>query len=291
LELDVALEPLFMEEIAKAIRNKKCVPFLGAAANMKYEGYAGLPLGMQVSEALADKLNTPIADKKNLPRVSLVFERKVFRSTLIDNLKTLIPDSGMQPSKVLTLLARLPFDLYVTTNYDRLLETALAPRNPVVVIQTVNSLEGAEEIATWAATPEEIRRPLVYKIHGSFKEAGADGFDRSPVIVTEDDYIEFLTLLRKPEHSILPLITSRLSTRTLLFLGYSLEDWDFRVVYRTLVSDDDEAFRPASYSVQLEPPSYWVNFWNHKKVNILNADVYDFSDELERRFPAIAGGV
>jgi hypothetical protein len=273
------VDTLLIGEIAKAVRKSMCVPFLGAAANYKCAGYDGLPLGFEVSEALAAKLaGEAIADRKNLPRVSLMFERKVFRSTLINNLKDLLPDTDREPSRLLNVLASLPLDLYVTTNYDRLLERALAPRNPIVIVQTVDALEGAEQVTEWAASEPAVRRPLVYKIHGTFKDPNP--LDRSPLIITEDDYIDFLTLLHTEKHAIPRPIQARLATNTLLFLGYSLEDWDFRVLYKSMLNADDEPFRPASYSVQKGPAQYWVNFWQSKKVNIIDSDIYEFTDAL-----------
>lgn len=282
----MAVDALLVEAIKKAVRKGRCVPFLGAAANYKCAGYDGLPLGLEVSEALADalarQLDPPaIADKKNLPRVSLMFERKVFRATLIENLKELIPDQEREPSRLLKVLASLPLSLYVTTNYDRLLERALAHRNPIVIVQTIDSLQGGEEVTQWAAdvaaNPDD-HRPLIYKIHGTFLEP--DGLDRSPLIITEDDYIDFLTLLNTEKHPLPREITARLANSTLLFLGYSLEDWDFRVLYKSMLNADDEPFRPASYSVQKDPPPYWIDFWKTKKVNIINSDIYEFTDAL-----------
>jgi hypothetical protein len=273
------VDALLIGEIAKAVNNRTCIPFLGAAANYKCAGYDGLPLGFEVSESLAAKLvNETIADKKNLPRVTLMFERKVFRSTLISNVKDLIPDKDREPSRLLKVLASLPFDLYITTNYDRLLERALAPRDPVVIVQTVDALEGGEQVTDWAASDPATRRPLVYKIHGTFKDPNP--LDKSPLIITEDDYIDFLTLLHTEKHAIPRQIQARLATNTLLFLGYSLEDWDFRVLYKSMLNADDEPFRPASYSVQKGPAQYWVNFWQTKKVNIIDSDIYEFTDAL-----------
>src|SRR5579864_411125 len=111
-----------LEEIADQIRRGRCVPFLGAAANIscKEKGYQGLALGYQVAEQLSDKLEPKAADPRNLPRVSLLFERTVRRQALLKNLRRILPDQERTPSPLLQTLARLPFDLLITTNYDRL---------------------------------------------------------------------------------------------------------------------------------------------------------------------------
>lgn len=269
-----------IKKIAEAVADRTCVPFLGAAANYKCDGYEGLLLGTDVARSLAATVaDQKIADTGNLPRVSLVFERHAYRAGLLKELRTLLPDHERLPSRLLNVLAALPFDLYVTTNYDRLLERALAPRDPIVVVQTLHSIENGEAVEEWANSDPETRRPLVYKIHGTFKDY--EGLDKSPLIITEDDYIDFLTQLgTTDEHAVPRKITARLATNTLLFLGYSLDDWDFRVLYKTMLNPDDEPFRPGSYSVQKEVADYWIDFWKEKKVRILDADIYEFTDAL-----------
>src|ERR1043165_8792654 len=116
-----------VKDIAGRIRLKNCVPVLGAAANLKIDpDYEGLLIGGQVAEQLAGDLSETVADRQNLPRVSLIFERETGRIPLIQKLKDLLPDEQREPSLLLQTLGRLPFDLYITTNYDRLLEKALA---------------------------------------------------------------------------------------------------------------------------------------------------------------------
>jgi len=293
------LNPLQLQEIADQIRRGRCVPFLGAAANITStkRKYNGLRLGYEVSEALAANLKPSPKDKKNLPRTSLLFERTVRRAALLKHLKQLLPDRERTPSPLLAILSALPFDLYITTNYDRLLERALSDRQPYVVVQTDQGVEGRADLDEWSAAPLETRRPLIYKIHGTFLDE-KDEVDRSPLIVTEDDYISLLTILRSPEHGVPPLVTSRLARNTLLFLGYSLEDWDFRAIYKVLVdSHPDKRFMPGSYSVQKAPPKFWMDFWREKGVEILDEDVYAFAEELGRAYfgphwkpPEVPGG-
>jgi hypothetical protein len=280
------INSLQLEEIADQIRHGRCVPFLGAAANITSTdgSYKGLPLGYQISERLAEKLQPKAADPRNLPRVSLLYERTVKRQALLKRVRRLLPDDQHTPSPLLRTLARLPFDLLITTNYDRLLEQALAEKSPVVVVQTVEGLEGKQEIEDWFNNFYNDKPPLVYKIHGTFREPRVP-FDASPLIITEDDYIDFLTLLGSKEHGVPTKIASRLATSTLLFLGYSLEDWDFRAIYKVLVDSlPHPKLRPGSYSVQKSAPKFWVDFWKDKGVEILDVDVYEFAAALEKEF-------
>jgi len=287
----VPLQPAQLTRIAERIEQGFCVPILGAAANIKSVplNYAGLPLGKDVSKELAKGINETIADKENLPKVSLVYHVLLKRLALVEKLKKLLPDENRQPSHLLEVLANLPFELYITTNYDRLLERALAPRNPMVVVQTAQTLEGRELVEEWSITPAGQRRPLVYKIHGSFMdpviEPNGKKTEKSPLIITEDDYIDFLTLLGSKEHGVPKKIGEMLKDSDLLFLGYSLEDWDFRALYKVVMSAfDANGFPPLRFSVQWQPAEYWKDFWSDQGVKVVDQDVYAFADDLKKAF-------
>jgi SIR2-like domain len=284
----VALNAVQIRQIVAKIRRGLCVPFLGAAANRSCAGYEGLPLGADVSKLLAAELaHHGVRDDTNLPRVSLIYELTVRRDGLIDKLRQLLPE-GRQPSRLLTTLASFPLDLYITTNYDSLLEDALQPRAPLVVVQTSAGIEEPKHIDDWLAA--DPRPPLVYKIHGTFRppappEPGAHPVDTSPLIITEDDYIDFLTILGSELKGLPRPISLRLKSSTILFLGYSLEDWDLRVLHKTMMNSfADKRFRPACYSVQKNPADYWTTFWNEQGVTIIDHDVYEFADALKAEF-------
>ena len=53
--------------------------------------------------------------------------------------------------------------------------------------------------------------------------------------MTENDYLDFMIRLHEKDNPILPAqITIALATNALLFIGYSLADWDFRVLFRSI---------------------------------------------------------
>lgn len=133
------------------------------------------------------------------------------------------------------------------------------------------NLSGAEvqrlnRLLIEAAYPNEIKRQLA---------------SDHPIIITEDDYIQFLTVIGK--QGIPTFIKSALTTSTLLFLGYSLEDWDFRTVYKALIEGLERREQLKSYAIQRYPSGFWVDFWKgqNKKVQIRDVDVYDFAEDLK----------
>ena len=81
-------------------------------------------------------------------------------------------------------------------------------------------------------------------------------------------------------------IKAKLVYSSLLFLGYSLEDWDFRTLFEALIRDLPPHQRRISFAIQKDPSRFWVKYWEDKKVVIYNMDLYDFAGQLEARYNA-----
>ena len=91
-------------------------------------------------------------------------------------------------------------------------------------------------------------RPLVYHLHGSAEVPQS-------IVLTERDYIYFLINLSKDEKLLPTYIRKALATKSLLFIGYSLTDINFRVIFQGIMSILGRNFQLPSISVQL-PPSF-----------------------------------
>jgi hypothetical protein len=291
------IDKLQWNMIVDRFYERRCVPFLGAGANISRENpaYQGLPLGGEVAWRIGDELkytkNRAMA--AGMARIALEYELRSDRGYLLDFLMKAVPDEQRIPSPLLETLAKLPLGLVVTTNYDRLLERALQSEGRQFEL-LVQPIGGFEDIpATWALFDklEHDAEIIVYKIHGSFghdPETGGAPERAGPprVIITEDDYIEFLAVHEKESERIgVPkIIRSKLIPSTLLFLGYGLQDWDFRTIYRGLVGRLNKHDRRASFAIQKNPPRYWVKYWESQGIEIFNMDAYQFAEQLTARY-------
>jgi hypothetical protein len=153
------------------------------------------------------------------------------------------------------------------------------------IVQPINGFKGTEE--------NRIRKDLseydgliLYKLHGTFTDDVP--VEETRPVITEEDYIEFLTYVGGQGENIDKQITATIKTSTLLFLGYSLEDWNFRALFKGLIEKIDLNYRPFSYAIQKDPSEFWVRFWegNNRNVHIFNVDICEFTDELESRYRA-----
>ena len=55
-------------------------------------------------------------------------------------------------------------------------------------------------------------------------------------MLTEDDYIDFLVRVSGDPNLLPPVIQEALASKMLLFVGFSLADWTFRVIFGGLLS-------------------------------------------------------
>jgi hypothetical protein len=300
LRIRRAMAEIPVKLIADRLREGRCVPFLGAAVNVTDDDrkYSGLPLGVQVAENLSGDLAAGVVrDPGNLARVSLQHERTNDRDYLVTRLKDIIPDQKRSPSPLLQTIAKLPFRLIVTTNYDRLLEQALVAigRSYRLIVQTASGATNAPTVEEWAAIRPEEKPLLVYKIHGSFLDKqippGAEfAIECSSLIVTEDDYIDFISVLSDNELGVPQVVRMLMSYSTLLFLGYSLEDWDFRALYKSLVlSKLTPNGTRKSIAIQKSAAADWQKFWTKRDVDIYDEHVYRFAEMLDKAVNGAGG--
>lgn len=156
----------------------------------------------------------------------------------------------------LRLLARLPLPIYVTTSPHDFMERALRSegrenfRTQICFWQDDPVSVQPEHRAdpTYVPTPEE---PVVYYLFGH--EAYP-----STLVLSEDDHLDFLVKIAQytsdTQHPIIPLyLRSALANSSLLLLGYRLQNWDFRILFRMLIRIQQRQRQVFSMALQLEP--------------------------------------
>jgi hypothetical protein len=74
-------------------------------------------------------------------------------------------------------------------------------------------------------------------------------------VLTEDDYFDFLIGVTRNQDLIPEAVRRALTDTALLFLGFQLEDWQFRVLLRSILSQQGgmRRSRYPSIAAQIEP--------------------------------------
>jgi hypothetical protein len=172
------------------------------------------------------------------------------------------------------VLAKLPFRVYLSTTPDKLLENALRACHPAKDPQVQFFPWWEEEPAPAALVelerpakddpkppllkerqgtlgrPPELR-PFVYRLFGDLDEV-------ETLVLTEDNHFDYLMAMTRamatPE--IIPAVVNRsLVTSAVLFLGFHITDWDFRVLLRSIRPQlkQQKRDRYTNVAVQIDP--------------------------------------
>ena len=236
--------------LIRRIRAGKCTPFLGAGA-----AYGVLPLGSQIAQSWAKEFGYPLEDAGNLARVATylgvqydaMYPKEMLLKNWIQNAK---PPDYADPDEPHATLASLPLPIYMTTNYDPFMTKALeaAGKKPRRELCRWNYfLKDRPSIFDddpgFEPSPEE---PVVFHLHGHDESAES-------LVLTEDDYLDFLVCISRDDELLPHQVRRSLAGTSLLFVGYSLADWSFRVLFRGLVNSVEPSLRRISVTVQLPP--------------------------------------
>ena len=273
--------------LAQRIAAGECILFLGAGVHAPspdggayaYRADQAPPRGGDLSELLARGTNYatryPRQDPRNLSRVAGDYEQQLGRQQLVADIKTAVT-TGKAPSPALRALAELDFPLVITTNYDQLFEQALT-RPFDRCVYSPDDTQATRDVSGGLPTP---KRPFILKIHG-------DVDSPESIVVTDDDYIQFvLRMGDKEAFNPVPLgVRFALKTWPTLFIGYSLTDYNLRLLFKTLRWRMDRASFPISYAVDPSPDELVVFSFTrggNRQVIFLEHGVWGFVPVLYR---------
>lgn len=281
--------------------------FLGAGASIDpRNGAQSLPTGAQLSRELAQESGFDWPAQVPLPTVAFYFEAQRSRTLLNRFLAKRIDVARNSPTppaidRLVDVVSHLEkaqkHPLIISTNYDRLFEYAYeskSGRNLDVAIyyggmdpaDKRNSLYSIPNPRWWRISPPP-SGPGLFKMHGCISQA-----NDHCLVITEEDFINFMANQGDAgENRGLPVsVVASLENSTIVFIGYSMEDWNFRVIFKATAERRDNR----RYAVQFLPPdeelgpkerakrNVLVRFWESKQVDIISADASEFLGDLHQ---------
>lgn len=189
------------ELLLKRIRDKRCTPFLGA-------GMSPHPSAVDIAHEWALAEGYPLADGTDLARVAQFIGVKedamAPKERLLTRFRSTPSPDFSDPLEPHRVLADLELPMYITTNYDRFMIEALeAPgRSPARVVCRWNeSMERKKP-----PKPPDSANPWVFHLHGSDD-------DPQSLVLTEDDYLDFLVRSQQDEKMLPPKVRARWPAR------------------------------------------------------------------------------
>lgn len=312
---------IFWTGLLRMIQRDKCIPIIGPRVHGRW-----LPLPREIAGNWTQIHAYPYGDRIVLPWVAQYlassqgedFPRYELLDTLVRHFCKQLPEElqpSCSPESVSALLdavgweqlasddpndphevlADLQLPLYVTTNPDNFMMAALTARGQ----------EPQREICPWhrdldwlpslfrddpnyVPTPDT---PLVYHLFGHDKVPES-------LVLTADHYLDFLVKVSAEMERIPTYIRGALANSTLLFIGYSLYDWEFRVILRGLVATLNQRRRFKHVAVQLDHASgdvedieavqhFLRQYFQDAEINVFWGSTRQFTAELRERWEAM----
>jgi hypothetical protein len=261
-------------------------------------------LGTDVAELttrLAERFEYPDANGDALPRVAQYIAVMKGSGPLYDELHAMF-QADLPPTPVHRFFAalppllrerRAPHQLIVTTSYDLALERAFldageafdvvsylaAGRNRGKFCHVGPDGTGTliEVPNTYATELSLDERTIILKLHGQV--GNTEDREWESFVVTEDDYIEYLA--QSEVASVVPVaLGAKLRRSHFLFLGYTMADWNLRLLLHRLWGDQPLSYR--SWAVQPEPMPLEREFWRRRDVDVLEIPLERYVGALAR---------
>lgn len=297
--------------ITKLMVQGAVVPFLGAGVNLcgrpattAWQRGTDLPSGTELAGYLADSFDYPFADKSDLLRVSQYVDVQLGGGPLYEALHEIF-DADYVPSPLHRLLAGVPaavraagstrFPLIVTTNYDDALERAFREADEPFDLVTYiadgpdrgkfrhTMPDGTSQLIAVPNKYDLLRfdkHAVIAKIHGAVSRSPDD---LDSFVITENHYIAYLS--RTDVANLIPVtIAARMRRSHFLFLGYSLHDWNLRVILHRLWGDDGLSYN--SWAIQASPDRIEEKAWYRRGVELLDVELATYAAEVGSRLPA-----
>ena len=273
------------------IRTGQVTPFIGAGA-----GYGTLPTGKDLAVEWSGTYDYPLGNHDDLTAVAqylaVTYGPDHPKQLVVDQLEGKGPPDFSSPEEPHAFLAGLDVPIYITTNYDDFMVQALRAKgkdpkrefcrwNPEIRTRGQKSVF---DTPGFEPTPQE---PVVFHLHGIREELAS-------IVITEDDYLSFIVDVSWHRKELLPLrIQQALTGTSLMFMGYSLSDWDFKVIFRALVIAMEAELRRESVSVQLPRSdkgvaSYLAEYLTEKNIEVYWGDLSQFVTDLRARLDRVS---
>lgn len=284
------------EGLLKRIRKFECTPIIGDEAFVPVR-----PSTVDIATLWAKEFNYPLGAASELARVAQFITRTASR-----NPKDALEDVLLQPQRSdvqgeaipIAVLAALPISLYITTSYDDHLFDALRakgkqPRRALWSWnKSINAIKNKYEQRGYTFDFDNLtpQAPIIYHFYGHYDAP-------STLVLSEDDHLDVLVSIATDPRRLPAAVQDALTTTALLFIGYHLDEWDFRILLRCFNTALSAASLLGNLTVQSPPVSqegrleiqdkafqYLSKYLEHYEVKgVYWGSPEDFSRELHKR--------
>jgi len=263
-----------LSQLERRLVEGHVVAFIGAGASASYTDengntIEGVPTAAGLVDLMSKQQPSVIEPSAPFEEAAYLFEKAEGKQELLTFLSTHI-GKIKSPLPAHRFLAALPFGGFVSMNFDALLERALDQQG-----RRYRLILTDQDVGLTADQSNEV---AVLKPHGCLSR-------RETIIATADKVLPFL------ERS--PLLDAYLrvlvANKTILFLGFSLTDADFRSLVQSLHARLGTI--PKSYAVALGVKEFQRTFWADHNIEVVDQDLTKFLQNLYVRLANASEGI
>jgi hypothetical protein len=224
-----ALDEDAWDDLLSYIEERRVIPIVGPEMLQVTTDKGPRLLYDWLAEKLAGRLNVDVSE---LPQpytlndvVCWFLGARGRREEAYVRLRGLLKDATFEPSLALRRLAAIPeFDLFVSTTFDPLLETAINLERFAGAPSTEALSYSPNRVVDLPAERDQLQRPVVYHLFGKVSA--------SPTyVISDEDLLEYICALQS-EHLAPEKLFHELEHNHLLFIGSNFTNWLARLFLR-----------------------------------------------------------
>ena len=228
-------ETVYLKKTIEAKKNNKLAIFVGAGISLSSNtDTIKMPTWNELIKKIKEEIDTT-KETDNL-KIAQFFYHTVGRDAYYRKVQSFIPD-GLMPSKIHSLIFDIHPDCIITTNWDKLLEQ-----------EKNNKGHFYDVVYTDSDLVHSILPNKLIKMHGDLEHKN--------IIFTENDYLNYSQQFPLIEN----YIKSILSTHVVLFLGYSYNDINLKLIMQWLKKNAIE--RLEMYLTTFKSDSNQISYLN-----------------------------
>lgn len=234
-----------LKNIIEAKNKHKLVVFVGSGISKSSETeYIKMPLWNDLIDELKNELN--IKDESNYLKLAQLYYLEFGEFTYYNKLKSLL-DKKLSPSSTHKLIFDIKPQYVITTNWDKLLDETIEENALIydIVVSDKDLVKSNEQ------------KKLI-KMHGDFEHHN--------LVFKEDDYLNY----SKDFPLIENFIKSILSTHTVIFLGYSYNDYNLKQIMKWIQSFS--TVKPPAYLITSRENKSEILYLQNHGINTLVLD-------------------
>lgn len=259
----------YLEDLSEASKQNRLVFFVGAGVSAiseypKWSTLVGTFYEGLYNETLDSRKEIPSDELLRIPQVFYDVKGEDAYDAILENVFKVKKDTNIIHNKILALH---PVHI-LSTNYDDLIEKAWYKRG-----QYFSLVSNDKDVVTSLSN-----RSLV-KVHGDFSK----GFKGRNIVLKEQDYMDY-----ERNFSLISNLTkSILSTHTVVFIGYSLRDYNVNLLLNWVKNSQEESY-VNPFFIRTDPHAINQNdkiYYEKRGVRILDAaslDEFEKDDFLGR---------